>query len=240
MDQIRIGRFTSSEVYRLMTRAKNGSDFGAPALSYIKEKVNERLLGLSIDLETTSRSLSWGKAIEGYVCDTYLGPEYSVTSQESLLHSNGLLAGTPDVITDHLVGEIKCPLTRASLCSLVEIIESGSTEVFKSQNPQYYYQIVSNAELTNKKEAELIIFMPYEDEVQAIVEYAELIDDFQLQRDIQWLVHEDIERIPHLLTGGYFKNFYKFKFEVPEKDKESLIKSVEAAEAYIHDNYMKA
>jgi hypothetical protein len=229
MDKSRIGLFTSSKIFKLMTVAKDKKSFGAPALSYIESKRREKRLKASIDLETTARPLSWGKAMEGYLQDTHLGIEYELLSSETDVHESGMFAGTKDFIKGDTVGDIKCPMTRDSLCDLVAIIENGTTEGFKIRNPEYYYQIVSNSILTNKEYGELIVFMPYASEIPAIIEYIELIDDFQLQRDIQWVAHEALERIPHLPDNSGYKNINKFRFEIPKNDKEELLSKIKKA-----------
>lgn len=233
MDKSRIGLFTSSQIYRLMTLAKDKKSFGAPALSYIKEKKKELRLKAPISLEATSHSLSWGKAMEGFVHETKLGVEYELLSDKTDVHESGLFGGTKDVITSKLVGDIKCPLTRASFCDLVEIIESDDLDVFKSESPEYYYQLVCNSILTKKEFAELIVYMPYEKDIPAFLEYIELIDDFQLQKDIQWVVHSELSRIPHLPNDSEYKDLYKFQFAVPKEDQEEVFEKVKIAHTYL-------
>ena len=46
----RIGRFTSSNIWKLTTSDRSGKNFGASGLTYIKEKSAERYLGRSVDL----------------------------------------------------------------------------------------------------------------------------------------------------------------------------------------------
>lgn len=52
----RIGRFTSSNIWKLTTLDRSGKSFGAPALTYIEEKRAERSLGRSIDLGKQSQA----------------------------------------------------------------------------------------------------------------------------------------------------------------------------------------
>lgn len=229
MDKSRIGLFTSSKIFKLMTLAKNQKDFGAPALNYIESKRREKILKAPIDLETTARPLSWGKAMEGYLQDTHLGIEYELLSIETDVHESGMFAGTKDFIKGDTVGDIKCPMTRDSFCDLVEIVEKASVDYFREANPEYYYQIVSNSILTAKEYGELIVFMPYASEIPAIIEYIELIDDFQLQKDVQWVVHEAIERVPHIPDDSDYKNIYKFRFQIPAKDKVDLYEKIKLA-----------
>lgn len=233
MDKVRIGLPTSSQAYKLMSKSKDGKGFGAPALGYIKEKKRELLLGIEMGLNATSHPLSWGSAMEGYVYDVHLDLDYALESKDTDVHESGLFCGTKDLVSENCVGDIKCPFTRSSFCDLVDIINSGSVEFFKKESPEYYWQLVSNSILTKKEYAELIVFTPYESEIPAIVEYIELIDDFELQRDIQWVIHSDVSRIPHLPDNSGYKNIYRFKFLVPKEDKEELLEKIKIAHEII-------
>lgn len=229
MDKSRIGLFTSSQIWRLFTLSTDKKSFGKPALSYAKEKKREKRLGIEMNIDSTSHSTSWGRAAEGYLYDTHIEAEYSLRSNKTTVHESGLFCGTEDLLSSNCIGEIKCPSTRTSFCDLVDIIETADIENFKKECPEYYWQCVSNSELKKTEYAELIVFMPYESEIPAFIEYIELIDDFQLQKDIQWVLHEDISRIPHLKDEGEYKNLNRFKFKVPQEDKDLLIEKVKLA-----------
>jgi hypothetical protein len=62
----RIGRFTSSNIWKLTTKDRSGKSFGPPALTYIEEKKGERCLGRSLDLGKDSQSTIWGKLAEHF------------------------------------------------------------------------------------------------------------------------------------------------------------------------------
>lgn len=224
MDNSRNGLFTSSGIHRLM-------ESPAKSKTYIKEKRREIKLKAPISIESNAYPLSWGNAIEGFVYESHLDINYAYQSKNTLIHESGEFAGTPDLDSesDECVGEIKCPFTRTGFIDLVDIIEAEDAEYFKEEKGDYYWQIVSNSILTNRKFGELIIFMPYEKEIPLIVEYIEMIDDFELQRDIQWVIHTDISRIPHIPNDSEYKNIYRFKFEIPESDKKQLIEKVNIA-----------
>lgn len=235
MDAIRIGKPTSSSIHKLMKRAKNGVDFGAPAFTYIKEKKRELRLGIEINVESSSHSTSWGRALEGYVYDTHIEPEYVLESTSTDIHSSGLWCGTKDLLKTNCVGDIKCPATRNSFCDLVEIIEAESIEQFKNDCPEYYWQLVSNSILTNVEYAELIVFMPFAKEIPAIIEYFDVMDDFEMQKDIQWVIHSELKRIPHLPDDSKYNNLYRFKFLVPQEDKIELEETIIKATNLINE-----
>jgi hypothetical protein len=229
MDKVRIGIPTSSQMWKLFTVGTDKISFGKPALTYLKEKKREKLLGIEMSIGASNHATSWGSAIEGYLYDTHIEAEYSLESNKTTVHESGLFAGTKDLLKPNCVGEIKCPHTRTAFCDLVEIIDMADIDNFRKECPEYYFQCVTNSVLEKTDYAELIVFMPYESEIPAIVEYIDLIDDFQLQKDIQWVLHEDIKRIPHIPDGCEYKNVNRFKFLVPKEDKAAVIEKTKLA-----------
>lgn len=229
MDKIRIGKFTSSQIYNLMTLATDKKSFGKPALTYIKAKKRELRLGIEINLDSTSHSTSWGRALEGYVYDAHIETEYALESQSTDVHESNLFCGTKDLIKENCVGDIKCPSTRSSFCDLVDIIDLGDIENFKKESPDYYWQLVSNSILTKVEYAELIVFMPYENELEGVKDYFEMIEDLVLQKDIQWVSFSDTSRMPHLPNDSGYKNINRFKFLVPQEDKDLLLEKIKLA-----------
>lgn len=211
MDKIRDGNFTSSQIYRLMGSSK-------VMTTYIKEKNRERRLKASINVPTTSHSLSWGQVMQNYVFRAHLDLSYKLELDKPKVHGSGKYLGSEDVVSIDCVGDIKCPYTRTSFCDLVEVIETKNIELFKQEYPEYYWQLVSLSDILGKQFAELIVWMPYENEFDAIMGFIENIDDFELQRDIQWFINTPIERLPFLPNDCGYSNINRFKFEVPKED----------------------
>lgn len=224
MDNSRNGLFTSSSIHRLM-------DTPAKVKTYIKEKQREIKLKAPISIESNAHPLSWGNALEGFVYLNHLDINYEYRSQETIVHESGEFAGTPDLDDKEgdCVGEIKCPFTRIGFIDLAEICEKADVEYFKEEKSDYYWQIVSNAILLGRKYGELIAYMPLESEIPEIIEYISEIDNFQLQQDIQWVIHSDVSRIPHVPNDSEYKNKYTFKFLIPEADKEELLNKIKIA-----------
>lgn len=229
MDASRIGIFTASQMWKLFTVATDRKSWGKPALTYIKQKKREKRLGIEMDIENTSHATSWGRAMEGYLYDTHIEAEYVIRSNITTIHESGLFGGTEDFLGLNEIAEVKCPATRNAFCDLVDIIEEASVSNFKNTHNEYYWQCVTNSVVKNVDYAELIVFMPFESEMPAIIEYIDLIDDFQLQKDIQWVLHEDIKRIPHIPDGCKYKNVNRFKFLVPAEDKAMVIEKTKLA-----------
>jgi hypothetical protein len=237
----RVGNFTSSEIAAIMTDGKAKDSLGKPALTYIQECNMERRLGRSIDAEVNSRPLTWGHLVEKRVFEL-LGTEYQLVSSDTITHpAYDFWAGSPDANKfdeGRTVIDIKSPITLKSFCQLVEPLYnaklSSSDGLVQMQHirdnhkdgEKYYWQLVSNSILTDSKFAELIVYAPYKNELEAIREMARSMDDEKQYRYF-WLNSVADDELPFLIEGGYYKNLNTIRFEVPITDKEALIKRVE-------------
>lgn len=222
MDAIRIGIPTSSQASRVV----NPKEFD----TYIEEKRIERKMGIEIDLEPTTRPVAWGNAMESYVFNKFLDTSYTLESKNTDMHPSGMWCGTKDVKKTNLIGDIKCPFTRKSLANLVDIIESQSIEVFKLKKKEFYWQLVSNSILCNVDFAELIVWYPYASEMPEILEHISNIDDFELQKGVDWINYDhDRKQTPYMPDTSKYKNINRFVFEVPKADKELLEKQMRLA-----------
>lgn len=224
----RVGNFTSSEIYNLTTKDRSGKGFGKPALTYIEEKIMERLLGRRLDSESNAKPLVWGRFAEK-IAFGLLGMTYTLCSQDTLTHSEiEHWRGTPDVLTSDTVGDIKCPFTLKSFCQLVLPLYRGLSGIdamneIRSNHKdgdKYYWQLVSNAVLTGKKYAELIVYCPYFSEIPKIRMAADGEPDAHF---IQFAMDGEL---PYINDNGYFKNINVIRFEVPDEDKDFLTERV--------------
>jgi hypothetical protein len=218
----RIGNITSSNVSKLMGSNK-------PKETYLKELIMERKLGRSLTTESNARPLTWGLLLEKYVLAKEEMLKYKYTSTDTIGHEVvDYWYGTPDGVTEDSVIDIKCPYTLKSFCELVAIIESKSISYFKDEKPEYYWQLVSNAILTGKQYAELIVFCPYYSELDAIIElpnndnYVPIQDMYKYK----WVAFALPEELPYILDNGFYKNLNTFRFEVPETDIEILTETI--------------
>lgn len=211
--------FSSSQIWKLMTSDKKGG-FGAPAKKYIKQVKYEMLLGRSINTEATAKATSWGILLESRVFEL-LGLEYQLVSRERLV--NPAIAqhtGMPDIITDTKVGDIKCPFSLEVFCDKLEALKSIDT--YREEFPEDYWQLVSNAILTNKRIIEPIIYVPYQSELAEIREQAEA-------NKLNWISYATDYELPYLIDGGNFKNINLFQFEVPDSDIVALTERINQA-----------
>lgn len=230
MDKVRVGNFTSSEIGLLMKEGKVKGSFGVPALTYIEQKNIERRLGRSLESESNARPLIWGKLMEGRVFDL-LGLEYSLCSQETIKHpdcnfwygsTDGMKHEEPKAVID-----IKCPHT---LLSFVQLVECSTVEELIDKHKdgeKYFWQLVSNAILTDSDFAELIVYMPYQSELEAIRTMVEGV------KDAGWIWSASDEELPYLPDGGHYKNINILRFKVGKDVKQMLTERVVEASKFL-------
>jgi len=224
MSNSRTGTFSSSSIYKLMTNGKAKDSLGKPCLEYIQEKTFEKRLGRELSNETNVRPTSWGKLVED-VAFVQLGEVQNANEQDRLFHPDLAWSGQPDYTTKDTVGDIKSPYTLKSFCELYEI---NTAEELKKAKPEYYWQLVSNSILENKKYCELVIFVPYQSQLSLIRELASVITESE-QNQFAWINWANDDELPYILENGYYKPLKKLKFKPIDGDKEKLIERVKMA-----------
>lgn len=212
----RLGRFTSSEIYALTKKDRSGKGFGAPALTYIQEKIYERRLGRRLSEEVNARPLQWGKLCEAIAFEA-LGLEYTLTSQDTIEHPDfpEYWAGSPDGVKNGVVYDIKCPSTIKSFCQFYDCNTKEELIENHKDGEKYYWQLVSNAILTGVDKAELIIYMPYKQDLTAVREAA-------LDYGYKWIEYAADDELPYIIEGNYYKNLKVISFHIPDEDKKLL------------------
>jgi len=220
----RIGNFTSSEIAKLMTNGKEKNSFGKPAYTYIAEKNMERKLGQTLNSSASARPLQWGTFLESRAFNL-LGLEYQLVSQETIGHyALPFWFGSPDGTTSDSVIDIKCPYTLKSFCELVDCKTIDEVRKNCDMGEKYYWQLVSNAILTEKRFAELIIYCPYKSELEEIRESTQMVDGDQ--NKLAWINFAEDDDLPYLNDGGYYKNINIIRFEIPESDVKKLYERI--------------
>jgi hypothetical protein len=219
---MRAGTFSSSNIYKLMTNGKAADSLGKPALTYIEETRYEMRLGRSLSTDQYSRPALWGTFVESYVNDNHIGLEYELASTERIIHPKfPRWTGAPDLISSDCVGDIKCP----QLKNFCELEKSFKDDSLGDDFPEYYWQLVSNAILTSKDYAELIVFCPYQEELDAIRSVSLSQDD----KRFHFIANAKDEELPYLINGGYYKNVMRYKWLVTEEERYELEKRVDLA-----------
>jgi len=240
MDTSRVGNITSSEIGSLMADGTTKDSIGKPFYTYIDECNMERRLGMPLEKEISTFDMAWGKLCEKFAFDL-LGITYQECSTVTIAHPDyPFWLGTPDGIKydeGKTVADTKCPGTRKSFCQLVDAMNVPENDGERERKildnikkghkdgKKFYWQLVSNAILTDSKYAELIVVMPYKSQLPLIREMAANWDG-----EDQWQfkkIYESFdETLPYLNDSGHYKNLNVFRFEVPTEDKIALTKRV--------------
>jgi hypothetical protein len=229
----RIAHFTSSNIYKLMTKGKGQNGFGAPAITYIEEVILEKKLNRSISPDTYSRDMAWGTLLETWVSKILIkeDEEYKLLSEITIEHQTiKYWSGSTDmVLLGKKIGEIKCYQPK-NFAKYAEALMKCDTNYLKENFAKEYWQLVSNAIINQVPIAEAILYMPYASE---LVEIADFADDFSKEAigDGQWkyrfVAESDKSALAYLPDNSpFFKNLNRFEFEVPMEDKEVLTAQV--------------
>ena len=228
----RIGKFTSSQMSRLMASLKNGTPSSA-FYTYVEEKAIERRMGCTLDTDIKTRPILWGRLMEMVIFDL-LGMSYKMTHKETKIHPVfPFFAGTPDLEHAEKAGEIKC-YGRKKFGQLAMCLLKKDVALFKENFKEEYWQTIANAILTEKTRAEIILYMPYKKE---LLELLELVQESNfLERngldpnDFYWFRIENIETMSYLPDDSGFSNINSFEFEVPEEDVIAIEQRIVLAE----------
>lgn len=140
--QQRIGRFTGSEIYKLM----GAKGLGKTGETYIFEKAAEYLTGIPIKPEFTAASTSWGIEHEMEARD-YFEAATGLKIVNSSTIDNGIIAGTPDGISasGDWGFEIKCPFNSGNHLKNLSIQDAAGLLDIR---PEYYWQCITYMWLT--------------------------------------------------------------------------------------------
>lgn len=236
----RIGNFTSSEIVALTKTGKGLNGFGVPAITYVSETNMERRLGRSLTDESSARPMTWGKLLEERTFDL-LGLEYSLCSTDTIIHKTiPYWCGSPDGVKEDTVIDIKCPMTLKSFCQLVDPLYNVVQDMTQDEQgiwcinqvrenhkdgEKFYWQLVSNAILTNSIFAELIVYVPYLSELPEVKQMAQMVDTQSLSKHY-WIAMAAEDELPYLKDGGYYKNLNTIRFKVPQSDRDLLTAKV--------------
>ncbi len=148
-------------------------------------------------------------------------------------------SGSPDTKKEKgTVCDVKCPETLKSFCILSECQTIEDVRKNHDKGEEYYWQLVSNAVLTNSDKAELIVYMPYQKELNEVRELCYSIPPDQAYK-YYWIVNGNDEELPYLPDECYYKNMHVIRFDVPQADKDLLEKRVLLAGQLLEPFYDK-
>lgn len=233
-EKLRIGNFTSSNIYKLMTFDRSGKNPGSSFYSYIQEKMFERKLGRSLEMGAKSQSMTWGKFLEKRVYDN-LPMGYKMLNKATKQHPTiKSLVGTVDFVVPGVkVSELKCYEPK-NFASYVSALMTRDAEKIKAEHPKEYWQIISNADINNVCIGEAIAYMPYESEMDDIRELMQ-DEDYLRQigmtlKDLYYIHEKPNSELPVLPNDSKFSNLNVFEFEIPTEDVIFFTKRVLDAE----------
>tara|TARA_R110000803_G_scaffold37296_9_gene80341 strand:+ start:163 stop:888 length:726 start_codon:yes stop_codon:yes gene_type:complete len=231
MNNERTGTFSSSSISKLMSNGRGAGSIGKPFTTYVEEKSFEKKLGRELQKEESAKPLRWGHLAEWFAFQN-LGIYYKLTSKARINHlSIDNWSGVPDCLTSDSVVDIKSCWTLKAFCQMEQSFKEG-LDAFKKLKPEYYWQLVSNGILSGKDKAELILYIPFKSELEAIKDFIGTPEFFDLdlkEKDYYFINFSEDEELPFLNEGGHYNNITKFSFDIPEEDKKALIERVKLA-----------
>lgn len=180
----RAGKFTGSEVWKLLTdprskAAKEAGEWSETAMTYIKTKVAEELTGL-VHETGPAYPVVWGEEQEEHAkafFETVTGKTIKKAGFIAFTEHSGV---TPDGYVDESVCEIKCPYNSTNH---VEYLTWRSYHDIRESKPEYWYQMQTEMMFAKKNSGLFISFDPrmIKDEHKLkILEVFPVVEDQQL------------------------------------------------------------
>lgn len=157
----RCGKFTASEIHKLMGKGRSGDYFGLVAKSYIATKAAEVLTLEPSNQRGPTMAMEWGNAHEFEAVtkfrELYGEVEYFGGENPTFFPFGEYAGGSPDALGKEYVVEIKCPFNSSEHLqhSLLK-----TDEDLKDYAPEYYWQCVANMLFTNREQAVFISYDP--------------------------------------------------------------------------------
>jgi hypothetical protein len=156
----RSGKFTPSELHKLMTEPKSKADIlSVGAITYIKEKIAETLIeNLPNENEFTNAATAWGNSYEDEAINLFSDQSDTEIIKPGFIDCNDYFGGTPDgIAADGSFGiEVKCPYNPT--IHLDNLVLDPMD--FPKARKEYYYQIQGYALLTGIKDWYFISYDP--------------------------------------------------------------------------------
>jgi hypothetical protein len=167
--EMRTGRFTGSEIHKLM----GVKGFGQTGETYIQEKVAEFLTGQPVKPEFSAASTQWGIEHE-LEAQLHFEAASGLKVKKSDTLDNGLICGTPDgLIEGQQVGfEIKCPFNSGN--HLKNLLMNSAADLL-DLHKEYYWQVVAYMWLTGYKSWKFCSYDPrFKEEKRMLILNVEL------------------------------------------------------------------
>jgi hypothetical protein len=157
----RSGKFTPSELYRLMTEPKVKTEkLSEGAKTYVKEKIAE-ILTVDISNEKMfhgNNATEWGNSFEGEAIELFSDMLNKEIINVGFINYDDNFGGTPDGIShDNLFGiEVKCPYNPSIHLDNL-LLDSLA---FKKERKEYYWQIQGYSLITGIEDWYFVSYDP--------------------------------------------------------------------------------
>lgn len=161
-DRMRTGRFTSSEMYKLLTNPRSKADQEAgklseTALTYIQTKVAETITGQQ-KVNSYAYPIVYGKETEPIAIEAFCNKTGFIHDTIGFVAFGDHAGGSPDgIINDVDILEVKCPY---ALDTQVDYLMLTDQYDLKRMCPDYYWQCMSNLLFTGKDQCHFVTFDP--------------------------------------------------------------------------------
>jgi hypothetical protein len=186
----RLGKFTSSEIYKLMSEprtkeAKERGDLSEAAMTYILQKIVEEVGGFIP--EGDSNATIYGTEQEDTAAYWYEQKTGCIVEKVGFIAYSDFYGGSPDRKAydreDGLMGvvEIKCPYNSTNHLWHCMIKDH---KYFKGNHKEYWWQCISQILVTGSEFCDFVSFDPRIDNLIGFFRYRiykdEVIDDIEL------------------------------------------------------------
>lgn len=169
----RLGRFTGSQVGRLMKSGRGKDDiFSKDALTYINEIVAERMLNPSVvmvddlfeeylmQVTATSKAMAWGNDQEMNARGMYASITKRKVTSCGAIQMYAYFADSPDGLCLEQDGaiEIKCPANKTHTEYLASVHDA---EGLKAIKPEYYWQCMAHMAASGAEWCDWMSYCPF-------------------------------------------------------------------------------
>jgi hypothetical protein len=162
-EELRLGRFTASEIYKLMTEPRNKVDKDAGKLSdgamtYVQIKVAEALTGQG-KIDKYAPAKEYGKDMEERAVEYFLevNPTLDYMPAEFFLWGDHAGCSPDGWIGEDEGLEIKCPAETENHITHLLLTDQWD---LKRECPNYYWQIMSSLFFTERKRWHFVSYDP--------------------------------------------------------------------------------
>lgn len=179
----RCGRFTSSEIHKLLTDprskvAKDRGDWSDGALTYIHTKVAEQITGFINEPPRTS-AITWGEDHEPFARDAYSNKIGINIEEAGFVVYGDHAGGSPDGLQEtNRFLEIKCPFNSSNHIDYLMIKKPSD---LKDLHWDYWVQIQSNMIFTGRTIATFISYDPRFKSINQDLRYFDIDQDNETQ-----------------------------------------------------------